>query len=123
MSLVLFGSLDLPNVQDVVVQQERVEVEHFIPGRNVAYRRDQATLGRTVAISGQIRESTISAAYTRIEQIRRMNDDVGRTFTLNDGTTEPFTGKLTDPSFTFNVEDWFDGKYWVDYSLNVLEVK
>lgn len=120
--MVLFGAFELPHVLNVQVQQARVEVEHFIPGRNVAYRRDQATLGRTLSVTGQIRESTISGAYTRIEQIRRMNDDVGRTFDLGDGETEAFTGKLVDPAFTFNVDDWHNAKYWVDYSLNILEV-
>jgi hypothetical protein len=119
----MYGTFELPHVLELQVKKARVEIEHFVPSRNVAYRRDQTTLGQTATVTGEIRESSISDVYTRIEQLRRLNDGVARLLDLEDGETPTFNAKLIDPEYQLNVETWIDGDYRVPYSLSLLEVE
>ena len=83
----------------------------------------QGTLGQTVRISGEIREASLSDVYTRIEQLRRLNDGVARTLDLEDDLTPTFNAKLTDPEYELAVGDWFNtGRCYVPYSMTFLEV-
>jgi len=119
---VLFGSLELQHVEEVQLKQARVEIERFLPYRNVAYRRDRTTLGQTAIVTGEIRESTINAAFTRVEQLRRFNDGETRVFDLQDGETTPFNAMLVDPTYELNVALWQSGDYRVPYTVTLLEV-
>ena len=121
--MVVFGSFVLPHVLEVQIKKARVEIEHFMPYRNVAYRRDQTTLGQTAIVSGEIRESNISTVFTRIEQLRRINDGVTRVLDLEDGETVPFNAKMIDPGYVLSVGDWFNtGRSYVPYNVTLLEV-
>jgi hypothetical protein len=119
---VMFGSLELQHVQEAQIKKARVEIERFMPHRNVAYRRDRTTLGQTVIVSGEIRESTTTMAFLRIDQLRRFNDGETRVFDLQDGETTPFNAKLVDPSYVLDVSDWIPNAYCVPYSVTLLEV-
>lgn len=113
----------LPNVLTIQIQTTREEIERAVPYRNIAYRVDHATLGRTLRISGEIREVSLSNLYMRIEQLRRLNDGVARSLDLEDGTTSTFDAKLVDPEYTLGVSDhWFEGKYHAPYMVSLLEV-
>jgi hypothetical protein len=119
---VMFGSLELQHVQEAQIKKARVEIERFMPHRNVAYRRDRTALGQTVNVSGEIRESTITMASLRIDQLRRFNDGETRIFDLQDGETTPFNAKLVDPTYVFLPEYWRRNSYRVPYSVILLEV-
>ena len=102
--MVQFGSLILPTVLDINIAKEHIQVERQMPGRKVAYRIDQSDMGHTVIIKGEIRSTNIADVYTRIEQIRRMNDGVARTLDLQDGTTAAFNAKMGNLQSSINVE-------------------
>jgi hypothetical protein len=119
---VIFGTFVLPHVLEVQVKKARVEIEHFMPHRNVAYRRDQTTLGQTAIVSGEIRDPAISNVFARIEQLRHLNDGVTRLLDLEDGETVPFNAKLVDPSYALDVADWVTNDYRVPYWVTLLEV-
>ena len=83
----------------------------------------QGTLGQTVRISREIREDSLSDVYTRIEQLRRLNDGVARTLDLEDDETPTFNAKLTDPGYALSADDWFNtGRCYVPYTVTFLEV-
>jgi len=83
----------------------------------------QGTLGQTVRISGEIREASLSDVYTRIDQLRRLNDGVGRTLDLEDGETSTFNAKLADPGYALSADDWFNtGRCYVPYTVTFLKV-
>jgi len=121
--MVRFGNYQLPHVLDVQIQKSRVEIERVIPYRFVAYRSDQTTKGRTVALSGEIRVDAISEAAFWIELLRRLCDDESRLFDLEDGETATFNAKMVDPGYVLSVGDWFNtGRCYIPYSVTLLEV-
>jgi hypothetical protein len=120
--MVRFGNYGLPNVQQAQLQTTRVEIERSIAGRNIAYRADQTTKGRTVKVTGQIRAGEINTARFWIELLRRLADDTERLLDLEDSQTSPFNAKLLDPSYALDVSGWIDGDYQVPYSVTLLEV-
>jgi hypothetical protein len=76
-----------------------------------------------VRISGEIREDSLSDVYTRIEQLRRLNDGVARTLDLEDDETPTFNAKMVDPGYVLSVGDWFNtGRSYVPYSVTLLKV-
>ena len=119
--MVQFGSLILPTVLDINMAKEHIQVERQMPGRKVAYRIDQSDMGHTVIIKGEIRSTDIADVYTRIEQIRRMNDGIARTLNLQDGNTAAMTAKLVNPEYTFRVGDWFADRFYIPYTVTFLE--
>jgi len=121
--LVMFGTFELPPVLTIQVQKQRIEIERFVPYRNVAYRRDHTTLGQTVSLTGEMRESTLSDLYTRIEQFRRLNDGLARTLDLGDDETPTFSAKLVDMAYDLYTEAWAAGDYRAPYSVSFLEVE
>ena len=120
--MVRFGNYELPHVLEAVIQQSRIEVERPMPSRNVAYREDQTTNGRTVNVNGEIRATTISEALFSIELLRRLSDDTARLFEIEDGVTVAFNAKLVDPSYVLDVTDWIANDYCVPYQITFLEV-
>lgn len=121
--MVMFGPFRLPHVLTVGSETSRVEIEKAVPYRSIAYRRDQAAQGRTLRISGEIRESAIDEVYLRIDTIRRLNDGVTRTLDLEDGETEAFNAKLVDLGYELRAGDWCNmGRCYVPYTVNLLEV-
>jgi hypothetical protein len=121
--MVRFGNYALPHVLQAQIQKSRIEGERAIPYRNVAYRRDQTTKGRTVTVNGEIRCTTISEVAFWIELLRRLADDTERVLDLEDGETEAFNAKLVDPAYVLSAEDWIEKDYRVPYSVTLLEVK
>jgi hypothetical protein len=119
----MFGSYVLPHVLNVQITETRKEIERPVPLRNIAYRVDQADLGQTVRVSGEIRETTIDGAHAVMQAIRALNSGVDDAFDLEDGETPAIEALLTDPEFILDVESWFNGKYWIAYSLTFLEVE
>ena len=120
--MVRFGNYALPHVLQAQIQKSRVEIERTVPCRDVAYRSDQTTKGRTVTLSGEIRVVTISGAAFWIELLRRLADDVKRLFDLEDGETSAFNAKLVDPSYVLDIVDWIANDYRIPYSVTLLEV-
>jgi hypothetical protein len=121
--MVKFGSYALPHVLGAQVTKTRQEIERPVPYRSIAYRVDQADLGQTVKISGEIRAVSISDVHSAIEQIRSLNDGTARTFDLEDGETAPSSAQLTDPEYELSVGNWFNtGPCYVPYSVTFLEV-
>jgi hypothetical protein len=121
--LVKFGAYVLPHVLDVQVTKSRQEIERTVPFRNVADRVDGADLGQTARVTGEIRADTLDDAHSAIEQIRALNDGVGRSLDLDDGETAPFDAMLTDPEYEWSVDDWFNtGRCYLPYTLTFLQV-
>ncbi len=121
--MVKFGSYSLPHVLDVQVTKARQEKERPVPYRSIAYRIDQADLGQTVRLTGEIRANSLDDVHSAIEQIRVLNDGTGRSLDLEDGETAPFDALLTDPEYDLQVGDWSNtGRCYVPYSVTLLEV-
>jgi peptidoglycan/xylan/chitin deacetylase (PgdA/CDA1 family) len=120
--MVRFGDYTLPHVLEAQIQTSRVEIERAIPYRDVAYRADQTTRGRTVRVNGEIRSATISGIAFTIELLRRLSDDTARILDLEDGTTSTFNAKLTDPAYLLDTGEWVANDYRVPYSVTMLEV-
>lgn len=120
--MVRFGNYELPHALVNQMQTSHIEIERNVPYRDVAYRADQTTKGRTIALSGEIRVASISEAAFWIELLRRLADDRERLFDREDGTTESFNTKLVSPSFTFDSSTWLPGDYRLPYSVTLLEV-
>jgi hypothetical protein len=121
--MVKFGSYALPHVLDIQVTKSRQEIERPVPYRSIAYRVDQADLGQTVRLTGEIRADTLDDVHSAIEQIRTLNDGTGRSLDLEDGETAPFDALLTDPEYDLQVGDWSNtGRCYVPYSVTLLEV-
>jgi hypothetical protein len=120
--MVRFGNYALPHVLQAQLQKSRVEIERAVPSRNIAYRADQTTKGRTVTLNGEIRCATINEVAFWIEFLRRLADDTERLFDFEDGETEAFNAKLVSPSYVLGVEDWIAGDYQVPYSVSLFEV-
>ena len=118
-----FGSYALPHVLDVQVTKSRQEIERTVPYRNVADRVDGADLGQTARVTGEIRADTLDDVHSAIEQIRALNDGIGRSLDLEDGETVPFDAMLTDPEYEWSVGDWFNtGRCYIPYALTFLQV-
>jgi hypothetical protein len=126
--LVTFGDVSLSNVLSIQITNAHEEIERVVPGRTISYRADKAQLGRTIKLDGEIRETTIDAALSAIEQIRTLNDGVARSLVLEDGTAA-FNAQLVDPIYDLSVENWLQnpdilsGKFTVPYSVVLLEVE
>ena len=112
----------LPHVLQAQIQTSRIEIERTVPYRDVAYRSDQTTKGRTLTLYGEIRVTTISEVAFWIELLRRLADDNERLVDLEDEETETFNAKLVDPSYVLDVEDRVVNDYRVPYSVALLEV-
>ncbi len=120
--MVKFGDYPLPAALQGEIQTSRVEIERNVPYRAVAYRSDQTTRGRTFTLSGEIRCTTISDAAFRIELLRRLADGETRLLDIEDNGTPPFNAIMISPLYDLGVENWFEGKYHVAYSVTFLEV-
>jgi hypothetical protein len=120
--MVKFASYTLPHVLETQTTNARQEIDRPIPYRTVAYRADQADLGKTIKLKGEIRAITIEAAHAAIEAIRALNNETDGSLDMEDGKTSPIQALLIDPEFEMNIKAWFTGKYWVAYSLTFLEV-
>jgi hypothetical protein len=121
--MVRYGNYELPHVLQAQIQKSRIEIERPVPYRDVAYRADQTTKGRTVTVSGEIRADSMSEVAFWIELLRRLCDDESRLFDLEDGETATFNAKIIDPGYVLSVGDWFNtGRWYVPYSVTFLEV-
>jgi hypothetical protein len=115
----------LPNLQSIGMTNAHQEIDRVVPGRTVNHRVNEADLGRTVQMSGMIRETTIDAIAADIETIRALNDGTARTLVLD---AAAFNVQLTDPVYDLHVEDWapnadvVSGRFTVPYSVTLLEV-
>ena len=114
--MVLYGTFSLPHPLSVEVTKERVQFERPIPGRDVAYRVDWATWGRTVRVRGEVREATVSDAALRLEFLRRLNDGLSRSLDLGGGGAT-INAQLVDPEYSLLVGFWVDGSYRVPYTV------
>jgi hypothetical protein len=126
--MVTFGGVSLPHVLNIQITSAHEEIERPVPMRTIAYRVDKAELGRTVKVDGEIRETNTDTVRTTIDAIRALVDGASRLLDLEDGTTT-FDALLADPEYTLDVEGWLessmfsvDGKFYIPYSLNLLEV-
>ncbi len=120
--MVLFGPVSFPHVLNIQNEKARVELSRIIPTRNVDYRVDASNLGRTVRVTGEIRDTTISGAAWTLETLRRLRDGVTRSLNFEDGTTPAFNAKMGNLQSSIKVENWFSGKYFIQYSVDLLEV-
>jgi hypothetical protein len=126
--MVTFGGITFPHVLNIQITNAHEEIERPVPMRTIAYRVDKAELGRTVRIDGEIRETDTDTVRTTIDAIRALVDGVSRLLDLEDGTTV-FDALLTDPEYTLDAEGWLenarfsaDGKFYVPYSISLLEI-
>ncbi len=119
--MVLFGPFSFPHVLTVQNERARVELTRIIPTRKVDYRVDASDLGRTVRVVGEIRDTTISGAAWTLETLRRLRDGVTRTLNLEDGTSPTFTAKMGNLQSSVNVDHWSTGKYFIAYTVDLLE--
>jgi hypothetical protein len=126
--MVTFGGVSLPHVLNIQITSAHEEIERPVPMRTIAYRIDKAELGRTVKLDGEIRETDTDTVRTTIDEIRALVDGASRLLDLEDGTTT-FDALLADPEYTLDVEGWLEsnmfsvsGKFYVPYSLSLLEV-
>ena len=127
--MVKFGTMILPHVLSVPIMRAWEEIEHEIPDRDVPSVTASANLGRSVMVSGEIREETIDAAKAKIDEIRALCDGVARILDLEDGETPTFSALLTDPEYDLEVGKWFSnplypltGKFHIPYAVSLLEV-
>ena len=121
--MVMFGPVALPHVLSFQIQTAREEMKRTVPYRNIAYRVDHTTHGRTLNITGEIRETSLSDVYMRIDQLRRLNDGTSRSLDLQDGQMDVFNAKLVDPEYDLAVGDCFNtGRCYVPYTVTFLEV-
>ena len=126
--MVKFGSFNFPHVLDIQMTSAHEEIERVIPMADVSYRADRAELGRTVRLTGEIRETDTDTVRTAIDAIRALIDGASRLLDLEDGTTA-FDALLADPEYTLDVEGWLEnsmfsvnGRFYVPYSVSLLEV-
>ncbi len=119
--MVLFGPILFDHVLTVTVENSRLEGDRAMPMRDVDYRVDRADLGRQTKIIGEIRATTITDAAMELQKLRRLRDGIARTLDLQDGVTTAFSAKMGSLQSSINVENWFTGKYWIQYSVELLE--
>jgi hypothetical protein len=126
-TMVTFGGITLPNVLSVQITNAHKEIERAVPGRTIAHRMDAAELGRTIQISGEIRETSIDQVASDIEHIRSLNDGLARQLDLQDGSGV-FYAQLTDPRYEISTDGWYldhfyslTGKFVVPYAITLLQ--
>jgi hypothetical protein len=126
--MVTFGGLTFPHVLNIQITSAHAEIERSVPMRTIAYRANKAELGRTVKVDGEIRETNTDTVRVAIDALRAFVDGIERSLDLEDGTTA-FDALLTDPEYTLDVEGWLenhkfsvDGRFYVPYSVSLLEV-
>jgi len=77
-------------------------MDRLIPGAKIGHRRDQTAGGRTITVTGQIREDP--DYVLRLEELRVRQDDVIRSLDLEDGSTA-IDAKLGSIEAVWTVED------------------
>jgi len=103
--MVTFDGYQFPHVLSVATESQRMIIDRSIPGASVGHRRDQASGGRIIRISGEIRRDANHAL--RIEEMRRRADDTARNLNLEDGS-DPINAKLGTIVISWNVDDGTD---------------
>jgi hypothetical protein len=103
--LVTFGSYPLAHVSDVAIQESRIISDRLIPGAKIGHRRDQTAGGRTITVTGQIRDDP--DYVLRLEEFRVRQDDVIRSLDLEDGSTA-IDAKLGSIEAVWTVEEGVD---------------
>jgi len=111
--MVTFGAFSFPHVLNVQIQSQYRNIERAVPTRTVAYRQPQATLGRVVTVSGEIRETNVLSVSDTMQDIRDLNDGTVRSLDLEDGDTTAFNALLANPEFELNVENWLTSEGWI----------
>jgi len=126
--MVTFDGFTFPHVLDIQMTSAHEEIDRVIPMANVSYRADRAELGRTVKLTGEIRETNMDTVRAAIDAIRALVDGIVRSLDLEDGTT-PFNALLADPEYELAVGEInldaiysVTGKFYVPYSATLLEV-
>jgi hypothetical protein len=89
-----FGPLELPHALTDQREDSWVQIEHDVPGRNVAYRAAKRSNGRTFTMSGEIRATSIQDVLQQIEFMRRLSDGVVRELYLGDSATYAMLGDV-----------------------------
>jgi hypothetical protein len=100
--LVTFGSYPLAHVSDIAIQESRIIMDRLIPGAKIGHRRDQTAGGRTITVTGQIRDDP--DYVLRLEELRVRQDDVIRSLDLEDSSTA-IDAKLGSIEAVWTVED------------------
>lgn len=103
--MVTFGSYPLAHVSDVAIQESRIISDRLIPGAKIGHRRDQTAGGRTITVTGQIRDDP--DYVLRLEEFRVRQDDVIRSLDLEDGSTA-IDAKLGSIEAVWTVEEGVD---------------
>jgi hypothetical protein len=116
-----FGSLTLEHVQSAPITRTWQEVEKTAPYREVAYRREQYDLGRSVTVTGEIRETTKDAAVSKKTALRALSDGTVRLLNFEDDSGTTLYALLGDLTWRIKTESWFTGKYHVEYDAAFLE--
>ena len=105
MILVTFGGCALRHVLNVTIQDTRTIIEHLVPGARVGYRADETAGGRTIKITGEIRDDP--DYVLRLEELRVRQDDVARALNLEDDSAV-INAKLGSVEATWTIEDGLD---------------
>jgi hypothetical protein len=100
--MVMFDGYPLRHVSDVMVQDSRVIIDRLIPSAKIGYRGDGTAGGRTITVSGQIRDDV--DYVLRLEEMRIRADDVARSLDLEDASAT-INAKLGTLEAAWNVED------------------
>jgi len=128
----------LPHVLEIQITSAHEEIERPVPMRTIAYRVDKAELGRTVRVSGEIRETNLDDLREAIDELRSLCGLIRSWGTatypemqldLEDGTGT-FWVYVADPEYELAVEGILldaifsaTGKFYVPYTLSLLEVE
>ena len=103
--MVTFGGYALRHLLNVTIQETRTVVEHLIPGAGVGYRADETAGGRTIKVTGEIRDDP--DYVLRLEELRVREDGVARALDLEDAS-DIINAKLGSVEATWTVEDGMD---------------
>jgi hypothetical protein len=128
----------LPHVLEIQITSAHEEIERPVPMRTIPYRADKAELGRTVRISGEIRETNLDDLREAIDELRSLcgyertwgtATALDLSLDLEDGTAA-FAVVAADPEYElavgeFNLTSIYSvtGKFYVPYTLSLLEVE
>jgi hypothetical protein len=116
-----FGSLTLEHVLKAPIESVWEELEHPAPYRAIAYRREKWSLGRTVKVDGEIRETTRDDATSKLRGLRAFSDGQVRLLDFEYVETS-LHAMLGDITWSINVENgWFEGEYIIAYTATFLE--
>ena len=99
--MVMFDGYPLRHVSDVMVQESRVIIDRLIPSAKIGYRGDGTAGGRTITVSGEIRNDP--DYVLRLEEMRVRADDTARSLDLQDGS-EGINAKLGTVEASWTVE-------------------